>query len=87
MDKIDFEFLAWLVRCCLFRDDLRAQIEGLGFPGFAFALYLSDARKNGDLVGMYQDYGMYEPEAWNAWIADCRRQYDAIKTRNQSIKN
>lgn len=63
MDKIDFEFLAWLVRCCLFRDDLRAQIEGLGFPDFAFALYLSDARKNGDLVGMYQDYGMYEPEA------------------------
>lgn len=72
----NFEFYAWIVRAgFLFRENLRKEMERLGFPDEAFAWSYSDAAKQGDLVQLYQDHGRHAPEAWEAFIADCREKY------------
>lgn len=75
-----FEFYAWIVRAgFLYRDNLRAQLERLGFPDEALGWALSDAARKHDLVGLYQDWGMNSPQVWEAFIADCRAKYEGIR--------
>ena len=78
----NFEFYAWIVRAgFLFKDNLRAQMDRLGFPDEAIGWSWSDAARKHDLVGLYQDWGMNSPQAWEAFIADCRAKYDEIRAR------
>lgn len=75
-DIEDFEFYAWIVRAgFLNRLNLRGQMERLGFPDEALGWSLSEAARNHDLVGLYQDHGMASPKAWEAFIADCREKH------------
>lgn len=72
----NFEFYAWIVRAgFLFRENLRSQMERLGFPDEALGWSYSEAARKHDLVGLYQDYGMASPKAWESFISDCREKY------------
>lgn len=77
-----FEFYAWIVRAgFLFRDNLRAQLERLGYPDEALGWALSNVARTHDLVGLYQDWGMNSPHVWEAFIADCREKYEGINAK------
>ena len=76
----NFEFYAWIVRAgFLFRENLRKQLDGLGFPDEAIGWSWSEAARKHDLVGLYQDWGMESPQVWEAFIADCRAKYEGIR--------
>jgi hypothetical protein len=75
-----FEFYAWIVRAgFLYKLNLRGQLTRLGFPDEACGWCYSEAARRGDLVALYQDWGMATPEAWEAFIADCLAKYRSIK--------
>ncbi|QBQ74442.1 hypothetical protein BcepSauron_062 [Burkholderia phage BcepSauron] len=76
----EFEFYAWVRGSgCMLVDSIRDQLERLDVDKFALSDALScNQRRDQDLIGFYIGWGREYPEAWAAWLADCRRQYMGV---------
>lgn len=76
----DFEFLAWVVRAgYLMRDDLFRQLTRLGVDDFtAFEFSRSKAAREHNLIALYHDHGISQPEAFMLFINDCWARYQQI---------
>ncbi|MEX3983662.1 hypothetical protein AB4Y45_32290 [Paraburkholderia sp. EG287A] len=81
--QLDFEFLAWVVRAgYLMRDDLFRQLTRLGVDDFtAYEFSRSKAAREHNLIALYQDYGMHQPEVFMLFINDCWANYQRISTK------
>ena len=70
---INFKFLTWFERACMFRDDARKEMEELGISeNIVFMITTSEAfKKRHSLVAIYQDFGRAGDEiksALDMWV-------------------
>ncbi|QYY33675.1 hypothetical protein K2O51_30985 (plasmid) [Cupriavidus pinatubonensis] len=75
------EFLSWVKRAMFFREDMQKQMAGLGIAKDVVDCFVfSEARRNGNVLDLFESYGRAEPEAFEAFLRDCWKQWEEAKS-------
>ena len=80
---LDMDFLLWVQSCYMgFPGDARKEFKAMGVSDtYALAWALSGALKSGNLIKMYQDYGL-QPEGaaeFQTFLNACWDKYQSFK--------